>query len=93
MSANPRDVIDENGIVRRWPKKRAEREMVLSHLAQLFQPDRLYAESEVNDLLRSRHSFEDWALLRRELVEAGILDRDPRKGIYWLITPSDSSKG
>ena len=79
-----RDLIDAEGIVTRWPKKRAERERVLAHLAGLFVPDRIYAEAEVNALLRSRHTFEDWALLRRELFEAGWLDRDPRKGTYWL---------
>ena len=89
MSGSPRDLIDENGIVTRWPKKRTEREMVLAHLAALFEPGRTYPEAEVNDLLRSRHSFEDWALLRRELFEAGILGRDPRKGIYWLTGNPD----
>jgi hypothetical protein len=82
-NGSPRDLIDPNGIVTRWPKRKAEREMVLAHLASLFEPDRVYAESEVNDLLRANHTFEDWALLRRELFEAGILDRDPHKGTYW----------
>ena len=41
MSGSPRDLIDENGIVTRWPKKKAERELALSHLAALFEPDRV----------------------------------------------------
>lgn len=89
MAPGPRDLIDPNGVVTRWPKKRAEREMVLNHLARLFEPGRVYAEAEVNELLRANHAFEDWALLRRELFEAGVLNRDPRKGIYWLVGDPD----
>ncbi|MBU1176448.1 MAG: DUF2087 domain-containing protein [Alphaproteobacteria bacterium] len=85
MPGSPRDLIDENGIVTRWPKKQAERQLVPAHLARPFEPGRIYAEAEVNDMLRARHSFEDWALLRRELCEAGILDRDPRTGTYWVV--------
>jgi len=69
-------------------KKRGERELVLGHLVALFEPGRIYAESEVNDMLRARHSFEDWALLRRELFEAGLVDRNPRSGTYWLRSES-----
>ena len=86
MAGSSRDLIDPNGIVTRWPKKRAERDLVLAHLARLFEPGRIYAEAEVNDLLRANHAFEDWALLRRELYEARLLGRDPRKGIYWVAT-------
>ena len=82
---SPRDLIDSSGKVTRWPKKQAERALVLDHLARLFAPGRIYREAEVNDLLRANHTFEDWALLRRELFEAGIFDRDPRAGTYWLL--------
>ena len=85
MAPSPRDLIDENGIVTRWPKKRAERELVLDHLVALFEPGRIYPEAEINERLRAAHGFEDWALLRRELFETGRMDRDPRKGTYWRL--------
>jgi hypothetical protein len=79
------DLIDPNGIVTRWPRKQADRERVLRHLAARFEPGRIYREAEVNEILKAWHTFGDWALLRREMFEAGIFDRDPRTGTYWLL--------
>ena len=39
-------------------------------------------------MLRARLSFEDWALLRSALFEAGLVDRNPRSGTYWLRSES-----
>lgn len=74
-----------NGLVVRWPTKAKEKQLVLDYLASKFEADRIYAESEVNDILKAAHSFGDWALLRREMYEARIFDRDPRLGTYWLL--------
>lgn len=79
------ELITASGIVTRWPKKTADRQRVLAFLAGFFEPGRIYREREVNDILRAHHDFEDWALLRREMYEAGIFDRDPRTQTYWLV--------
>ncbi|MEU0126504.1 DUF2087 domain-containing protein [Streptomyces sp. NPDC006289] len=56
------------------PRKQARREQLLAHLAEtLFERDRVYTESEVNDALLSVH--EDCSALRRYLVVAGLLER------------------
>ncbi|MET0599014.1 MAG: DUF2087 domain-containing protein [Mesorhizobium sp.] len=80
-------LIDAEGVVTRWPRKSAERQRVLDHLAARFEAGRFYSEAEVNEILRRHHSFGDWALLRRELFEAGRLGRDARAGRYWLVVP------
>lgn len=77
-------LIDANGIVTRWPRKAADKEVVLNHLLRHFDENRRYFEKEVNELLKELHTFGDWALLRRELYETGRLDRDPRAGLYWV---------
>ncbi|WP_082659562.1 DUF2087 domain-containing protein [Aureimonas sp. AU40] len=77
-------LIDASGIVTRWPRKAADKELVLNHLLRHFDGDRRYPEKEVNELLKELHTFGDWALLRRELYETGRLDRDPRIGLYWV---------
>jgi hypothetical protein len=82
-------LITDDGIVTRWPAKAADRTLVLDFLAARFEAGRDYAEREVNDLLKRHHSFGDWALLRRELVESGRFQRDARVGRYWL-PPADS---
>ena len=57
---------------------------MLDFLAARFEAGHDYAEREVNDLLKRHHSFGDWALLRRELVESGRFRRDASIGRYWL---------
>ena len=81
------DLITADGIVTRWPKKNAERQRVLAHLTQFFELGQTYREAEVNEILRAHHTFEDWALLRREMFEARIFDRDPKTQTYWRLDP------
>ena len=64
-------------IPRQWKK----REVILRYLAEQFEPDRRYAEKEVNEILSGTH--EDYASLRRYLVDSGRLARE--REIYWRI--------
>jgi hypothetical protein len=61
------------------PTKRSKLLLVLDHLAQRFEPGRRYAEPEVNAVLGSFH--DDYAALRRYLVDEGFLAREG--GQYW----------
>ena len=79
------DLINADGRVTRWPRKREQRLIVLDHLAALFERGRSYPEKEINEILKAGHLFGDWALLRRELFESGRLDRDAKSGLYWRI--------
>lgn len=60
------------------PAGRKQRVIVLQFLLEQFDHGREYPEREVNDLLGSYN--QDYATLRRELVDYGYLVRD--KGIY-----------
>ena len=60
------------------PARASDRTAVLAHVAGLFEPGRAYSEGEVN-LVLSRVS-DDFATLRRYLVDAGLLAR--RRGTY-----------
>ena len=53
--------------------------MVLERLALEFEAGRRYSETEVNEILGTFH--EDYASLRRYLVDEGLLDR--AEGQYW----------
>jgi len=68
-----------NGRVVAMPAKRSRRLILLDYIAQLFELGVRYEEAEVNHMLRK--VFEDYAALRRYLVDAEFLDRD--HGIYW----------
>ena len=59
------------------PAARGKRQVVLDHLAGLFEPGRRYPEPEVNELLGRYHP--DYALLRRYLVDDGFLTGPTRK--------------
>lgn len=80
--------LDEQGRLTAWParKRRAVQLAALRHIAQAIDPAREYDEKGINQLIAERHTFEDNALLRREMVESGLLNRtrDCRK--YWRPT-------
>lgn len=61
------------------PATRAKRRIVLERLALEFEPGVYYPEPEVNDLLGAFH--DDYASLRRYLVDEGLLTREG--GRYW----------
>ena len=61
------------------PTKEAKRRIVLERIALEFEPGRRYDEREVNMLVGA--FFNDYASLRRYLVDEGFLDRD--HGVYW----------
>jgi len=55
------------------PRRASDRAAVLGFIAQRFELARDYKEDEVNSLLLSAH--DDIAMLRRYLVDAGLLTR------------------
>jgi hypothetical protein len=61
------------------PARRSRRLVVLDHVARMFEPGRHFPEREVNDVLRE--VYDDYATLRRSLVDEGFLAR--KDGDYW----------
>jgi hypothetical protein len=61
------------------PTKRSKRLVVLDHLAQRFELGRRYPEALVNEILLRFH--DDYAALRRYLVDEGFLTREDN--LYW----------
>ncbi|MCC3375111.1 DUF2087 domain-containing protein [Cohnella sp. REN36] len=66
------------------PKKEKPKLVVLHHVVHLFETGRTYTEKEVNALLQTR--FEDFATLRRNLVDYRFLAREPDGSRYWLAS-------
>jgi hypothetical protein len=79
----PEDAVLRNfmrdGRIVTFPAKRSRRLVLLNHAAQMFDVGVRYREGEVNLKLRNLH--EDYAALRRYLVDEGFLSRD--HGEYW----------
>ncbi len=68
----------KSGRLETIPARVTDRRAVLEHIAARFDRERTYDEDEVNRLLHPVHN--DFATLRRYLVDAGLLRRD--KGAY-----------
>ena len=60
------------------PAQLKKRQIILEKIAQEFEPGRQYSEMEVNVALLEFH--DDVALLRRGLVEVGLMER--KGGVY-----------
>jgi len=63
-----------DGRIERVPAKRKTRAAVLLEVLRRFEPGRVYAEKEVDAILLEVH--EDFAYLRRELVNYRYLERE-----------------
>ncbi len=68
-----------DGRIVTMPAKRSRRLVLLDYVAQKFEVGVRYSESEVNRALRDLH--EDYAALRRYLVDEGFMTRE--HNVYW----------
>jgi len=68
--------LDDSELVKAWPRKLHDKRLVLAYLTDKFEFGRVYHEREVNEILKRWHTFQDWPLLRRELIEQGFLRRN-----------------
>ncbi len=73
------DFSNPDGTLKTIPAQRKKLAVILRHVAKSFEPEVRYPEKEVNQILARYH--EDTATLRRELVGAGLMERD--RGEYW----------
>lgn len=78
--------LDDEGRLKLLPRQPSLRRLALEFLVTEFEFGRDYTEREVNTLLMTLHTFNDPALLRRELFEAGLLNRDKNGARYWRAT-------
>jgi len=82
MTESNEDVVGrfiKNGRLVITPSRRSKLLLVLDHVAQDFELGHTYPEAEVNEILLRYN--DDYAALRRYLVDEGFLTRDA--GVYW----------
>ncbi len=61
------------------PAQRAKRRIVLEHVVSVFEVGRRYPERDVDALIRA--FYDDYALIRRALIDEDLLGRD--HNVYW----------
>jgi hypothetical protein len=67
----------EDGRLLRWPAKRSDQVLALWGLWSKLPARVELTEQQISQRLRDLHDFADHALLRRELIEAGLFHRTP----------------
>jgi threonine dehydratase len=77
-----RPLLNPLGQVVRWPAGPGEKSLVVEYLARKFQTNQRYSEVQVGEILCNWHTFQNPALLRRELVERGFLTREANGSSY-----------
>lgn len=75
--------IDNEGRIKIWTKKKEVKIEILKYLATKFKDDYVYSEKEVNDIIETWHTFEDYFLLRRSLIDYKLLCRKKDGSEYW----------
>ncbi|MEA4973050.1 MAG: DUF2087 domain-containing protein [Candidatus Metalachnospira sp.] len=75
--------LDDSGKIMQLPQKQRTRIAVLSYLAEKFEENRDYTEKEVNAICDEWHTFGDYFVLRRELVDNGLIFREATGSRYW----------
>ncbi len=61
------------------PAQRKKRDVILRWLLERFEPGERIPETELNERIQRSHWDSAW--LRREMVDAGMLQRE--RGVYW----------
>ena len=77
--------LDENGRLKQLPAKHAARLDAYAYLAEKFEFGKEYSEHDVNAIVSQWHTFGDYFVLRRGLVESGYLGRLSNGSKYWKI--------
>ena len=75
--------LNVDGSIKQVPLQPAKLRVILGYLIPFFEFDTNYTEKEVNTILRRFN--EDTAGLRRDLVDAGLLDRESNGSRYWRV--------
>ena len=83
LPASFRTFVNGDGRITRRPVKMAKKVELSRWLLGLVEPERRYSERELNDLFEAY--VDDFALMRRMLVEDGSLDRERDGSAYWRV--------
>ncbi|MAT45772.1 MAG: ArsR family transcriptional regulator [Anaerolineaceae bacterium] len=78
-----RNYTNPNGTIKAIPTQQKKMLAILKYVVRDFKPDRTYSEKEVNEILERYH--EDYAYLRRELIEFKFMAREAGGKSYWLL--------
>lgn len=76
--------LDRNGKIKQIPVPSRTKVTVLEYLAGKFETGRTYTEKEVNAVIDAWHTFGDYFILRRLLIDYGLMERVLDGSRYWV---------
>lgn len=74
--------MDENKALKSYPAKEKKKIIVLEEISKNFTNGKTYSEKEINRILE--RVYEDYATIRRALIEYGFIERAKDCSSYWL---------
>jgi transposase-like protein len=77
-----KNCMDANGGLKSFPAKEKKKIIVLEEIAKNFSKGKTYSEKEVNRVLK--RIYEDYATIRRALIEYGFIERTNDCSSYWI---------
>jgi hypothetical protein len=87
--ANISVFLDEDGRIKQWPAHDRTRIPVLEYLCGKFEKGKTYTEKEVNQKIDWWHTFGDYFLLRRSLIDYQFMARKIDGSQYWVVEKPD----
>ncbi|MTK12320.1 MAG: DUF2087 domain-containing protein [Clostridiaceae bacterium] len=77
-----KNYMDENGAIKTYPAKEKNKIIVLSEIVKNFSKGKKYSEKEINRILK--RVYNDYATIRRALIEYGFIERSNDCSTYWI---------
>lgn len=77
-----KNYMDESGAIKTFPAKEKKKIIILSEVVKNFSKGKKYSEKEINRVLQ--RIFEDYATIRRAMVEYGFIERSNDCSSYWV---------
>jgi hypothetical protein len=82
-------LLDSNNRVEYYPKKkRFLRPFIWNYIHSKIEENREYTEPEINAILQTWITFEDYVTIRRDLFENGYINRAIDGSKYWKAQKS-----
>ena len=85
--------LDDGGKIAQIPVPNRTKIPVLAYLVSKFEEDRIYNEKEVNEIIDAWHTFGDYFILRRLLIDYKLLERTSNGAKYWVVKKEDEKEG
>ncbi|MDP3387563.1 MAG: DUF2087 domain-containing protein [Eubacteriales bacterium] len=73
----------KDGKVSTFPSKEKRKVIILEYVISRFDPNQSYSEKQVNEIIKS--TIDDYATVRRYLIDYGFMKRNNDGSEYWVL--------